>query len=521
MAKYHAKALDRIGSLYFSEEGFDDFYYGKGSTYPDVNGAIGILFEQASARGHAQESDNGILTLPFAARNQFVTTLSTLEGTHALRQELLDHQREFFQSAIREAQGSSIDGYVFGSPEDPIRATTFAKLLQQHQIEVYELQGPLSLQGKRFEANTSMYVPLEQPQYRLIRGIFEEMTSFQDSLFYDVSAWTLPHAFNLSYAANKGSRPNISSQPLSAFPIQVPFPTEPATYAYALEWKGYFAPKALYRIMNKGIRTKAATAAFTSADGRRYSKGTILIPLQNQVLSPNEMHSFLQEICEEAKLPVYAIETGLTPSGPDLGSRTLEALEKPEVLMLIGRGVSSYDAGEVWHLLDQRYQMPVTMAEVSWFSSLDLNRYNTLVLVNGNYSLSESQVDRLKDWVRRGGTIIGMRRAINWLDNKEFASIDYQQAEKSEEVAVSGISFPFDNRGNRRGAQVIGGSIFEVEMDLTHPLAYGFVDNKLPVFRNTTLFLKRSANPYSQPFVYTDSPLLSGYISDKNLGPST
>ena len=183
----------------------------------------------------------------------------------------------------------------------------------------------------------------------------------------------------------------------------------------------------------------------------------------------------------------------------------------------MGRGVSSYDAGEVWHLLDQRYHMPLTLAEVSQFSGLNLDRYNTLVLVNGNYQLGEGQLKKLKEWVRNGGTIIGMRRAINWLDNNEFAQIEYNQSESSSTTTASGISLPFDNRGNRRGAQVIGGSIFEVEMDLTHPLAYGFTDNTLPVFRNTTLFIKRSANPYSQPFVYTDSPLLSGYISDRNL----
>ncbi|MEL7006977.1 MAG: zinc carboxypeptidase, partial [Bacteroidota bacterium] len=66
MGEYHAKALDKIQSMYYARESFDDYYYGKGSSYPDVNGAVGILFEQASARGHARETVNGILTFPFA-----------------------------------------------------------------------------------------------------------------------------------------------------------------------------------------------------------------------------------------------------------------------------------------------------------------------------------------------------------------------------------------------------------------------------------------------------------------------
>lgn len=517
MAAYHAKALDDIGSLYFSEEGFDDFYYGKGSTYPDVNGGVGILFEQGSARGHAQESENGVLTLPFATRNQFVTTLSTLQGTHALRQELLDHQRTFFQTALEEARKSPIQGYVFTSPEDATRTVEFLELLQQHQITVQRLSSSHTIEGQSYPEGLSFYVPVAQAQYRLIRGIFEEMTSFQDSLFYDVSAWTLPHAFNLTYTAvERGGTPLPLASISEKISLDVPTFTS-SSYAYAFEWKGYYAPRALYQLLNKGLRAKVATSAFTSTGGKQFSKGTIIIPLQNQNLSSEEIHEAMGEIATRDGLPIYPIETGLTPTGPDLGSRTVEALEKPEILVLVGRGVSSYDAGEVWHLLDQRYHMPLTLAEVSQFSGLDLDRYNTLVLVNGNFRLHEGQVDRLKEWVRKGGTIIGMRRAINWLDNNEFASIEYNQAETSTTTPASGISFPYDNQGNRRGAQVIGGAIFEIEMDLTHPLAYGFTDSTLPVFRNTTLFIKRSAHPYSQPFVYTEDPLLSGYISDRNL----
>lgn len=77
IGSFHAAALDEIGSLYYSGEGYDDFYYGKGSTYPDINACIGILFEQGSARGHLQATDNGLLSFPFAIRNQVTAALST------------------------------------------------------------------------------------------------------------------------------------------------------------------------------------------------------------------------------------------------------------------------------------------------------------------------------------------------------------------------------------------------------------------------------------------------------------
>ncbi len=103
LAKFHAQFLDRIGSLYFTKENYDDFYYGKGSTYPDVNGAIGILFEQASSRGHLQQTANGLLSFPFTIKNQFATALSTLEGANALRKEFLEYQRDFYKQAANRA----------------------------------------------------------------------------------------------------------------------------------------------------------------------------------------------------------------------------------------------------------------------------------------------------------------------------------------------------------------------------------------------------------------------------------
>jgi hypothetical protein len=96
IGKYHAKDLNKIGSLYYSKESFDDFYYGKGSTFPDINGGIGILFEQASSRGHAQESENGVLTFPFTIRNQFTAALSTLEAAIEMREEILNYQKTFY-----------------------------------------------------------------------------------------------------------------------------------------------------------------------------------------------------------------------------------------------------------------------------------------------------------------------------------------------------------------------------------------------------------------------------------------
>ncbi|MFN9493910.1 MAG: M14 metallopeptidase family protein, partial [Sphingobacteriales bacterium] len=200
LAKFHAQYLDKIGSLYFTKENYDDFYYGKGSTYPDVNGAIGILFEQASSRGHAQQTSNGVLSFPFTIRNQFTTALSTMEGARQLRKDFLNWQREFYKTAMTEAAAAPVKGFVFGSEKDKTKSALFAEMLLRHQIEVYALNTDLSSDGINFTKGNAYVVPANQPQFRLIHGIFDKTLKYQDSLFYDITAWTMPLAFGLDYA---------------------------------------------------------------------------------------------------------------------------------------------------------------------------------------------------------------------------------------------------------------------------------------------------------------------------------
>lgn len=200
IGNYHAKFLDSIGSFYFTKEGYDDFYYGKGSTYPDINGGVGILFEQASSRGHAQDTDNGLLTFPFTIRNQFTTTLSTLAAANGLRKEMLNYQKDFYKDAAKEAETFATKAFVIGDGQDKNKTNVFVEMLLRHKIEIFQLKQDTQLDGQLFRKNEAFVVPTNQAQFKLIKAAFEKTTSYKDSLFYDVTAWTMPLAFGLPYA---------------------------------------------------------------------------------------------------------------------------------------------------------------------------------------------------------------------------------------------------------------------------------------------------------------------------------
>ncbi len=506
IASYHAKALDKIGSLYYSEESFDDFYYGKGSTFPDINGGIGILFEQASSRGHIQESENGILTFPFTIKNQFTAALSTLEAANGMRMEILEYQHNFFKNARTEASKEGKKAIVFGDEKDAAKTYHLAEILKRHHIKFHDVKSDFSINGKNYKQGYSYIVPKNQKNTRLINAMFEKRTTFQDSLFYDISAWTFPLAFNLDYTETTTAKAGDVVEDLQHLKGGV---TSKSEYAYLFEWNEYYSPKLLNAILKKGLRAKVSMKPF-KANGKSYDYGTIMIPAKNQDLNTSEIYTFLNDVAQESYINIDAVSTGLN-EGIDLGSRNFKALELPKIALLVGDGITSYDAGEIWHLFDTRYDIITTKLDTKSVGKADLSRYNTIIMVSSNSGLNESNTKKLESWLKDGGTLVAYKNALKWLNSKKLMKIDF----KKNKMTAKNISY--EQRTDFKGAQVIGGAIFEAELDRSHPVNFGYKNDRLALFRNSTLFINPDKNSYNNPIQYTKAPLLSGYISEENL----
>ncbi len=516
IAQFHAKALDEIGSLYYTREQYDDFYVGKGSSYPDVTGSLGILYEQASSRGSVQESVHGNLTFAATVRNQYATSLSVLKAAQSLRTELLAYQRDFFVSALKEAELFPIKGYVFGSPTDPARNYYLLDILRRHQIDVYELGKPVQAGGRTFDPSSSYIVPMSQKQFRLINALFEKRTTFTDSLFYDISSWTLPLAFNLPHAELKVPVRDLLGRTIDRpiFPKgNIAASTNPV--AYAFEWKHYYAPRALYRLQKAGIKTRVATKQFeaiTPNGKQRFDYGTIMVPVGIQREKAELIAKTFQTIAQEDGIQCTTLSTGMSIEGIDLGSSAFESLELPRVMLVVGQGISPTDIGEAWHLLDQRFAMEISLVELQSIGRVELTRYTTVVMAGGSYaSIDSAGTASLRRWVENGGTLVAMEQAAEWAVNSRLATARFRRFDRGRSDSLAQRR-PYGDEQRYSGALNINGAIFEVVGDRTHPLFFGYDEDHLPVFRGNTVFMEPSRNPYATPLVYTRSPLMSGYI---------
>ena len=506
---YHEKALNSIGSLYYSEEDYDDFFFGKASTYPDANGSIGILFEQGSSRGHIQESVNGILTFPFTIRNQLTAAFSTLEAAKNMRVKLLNYMKDFYDNQI-ELNPKSSDNIVFGKLKDESTVYHLADLLNSHKIKFNKISEDVVLNGKKYTKDNSFIIPMNQPKRTLINAMFYTQTEFKDSLFYDVSAWTFPLAFNVNYSytdnLSKSSVSKLFGEEVTETKKPVGNVDSKSEYAYLFEPHEYYAQAAVYHLIKEGIRVKTATRKF-SINGKEFDFGTYLIPVQNQSMSSEDIYNKLLEISNTYNINFESQTTGIT-SGIDLGSDYFIIVNEPKIGLIVGDGVRSYDAGEIWHLLDTRYNIPITKLDVDDLRYIDLSKYSHIILPD--YNGSKLRSEQIKNYINGGGNLIAYRNSVKWVSNNlnelEFLTND---------LKASGVSF--SDREKFYGAQQTGGAIFESNIDRSHPVNYGIESNTLPLFRNSNVYMSKSEQSFNNPITYSSNPLMSGYISEENI----
>jgi len=516
-AKYFVQVLDEMGSLYFSKEQFDNSYPGYGSTYPDIHGGLGLVFEQASSRGHVQRTTTKELTFAFTIRNQLRTSLATMRAAVENRELLLNHQQEFFKTALDEAKKSATKAYVFGDVKDASRTRAFAELMLQHNIDTYPLAADLTIGTRRYERGKAFVVPTEQPQYRMVRSMFEKVTQFYDSVFYDASTWTMALAYGLPHDALTAAIKFSTGEKLKITDLTAqPAAVAKSNYAYLISWSDYAAPKALTYLLQKGVFVKSAFKPFTinTTNGKQvFGYGTLVIAVADQNLSADDLYAHVQVAAKLAGIDVATVSTGYSAEGIDLGSSHARSIQTPKTVMLVGDGVSATEAGAIWFLFDTKAGLPITKVNTTQFGQLRLTDYNTLILVSGNYNmLGEAGANRIRAWVQQGGTLILQKTAVSWAINNKVVD---EQLRKEDDSKI--VKLDYVKAADYQGSRAIGGSIYAASIDNTHPLGFGFTDRQLHVYRNHSVFIEPSKNPYSTVIAYTAKPHVSGYVHPSNL----
>lgn len=518
LAKFHAQALDQAGQFYYNKESFDDFYPGKGSTYPDLQGSIGILFEQARAMGGEIDTHNGPRSLAAGIRNQFLTAVSTFNGAQQHKQALLDYKRNFFKNAIQQAEKLSTKGYVVESPDGHHGAKRLHWFFNKHRIEHRFLSANKNIDGHNYGQDSAIYIPLNQAQTTLVQSLFNTDTSFQDNTFYDVSAWHLGMAWGLHWSAVKSAPDTHDSVP--TFKPNNTYQNQ--AIAYAFDWHSGNAPAALRYLSEQHDEIFISGQAMT-INGRQLPAGSFVLPVNGQT-NQDELFATLSTITDAFAVQWYPLSTSLADVGIDLGSPNVRRLTRPKVMMLVGQGIDAYQAGSLWHLFDTQVYLPLTKVRLSHLPSVKLSDYTHIIMPDGNYQkhLPANQTDALATWVKQGGHLVALQRGAVWVEEHLQAESDATQEKQPKEPQSKDDQSPqrlaYADYDQQAAEKILGGAIVAANADLSHPLAFGTHLSTQHVLMKGSATLRpidpETSSYFHVPLQATESVRAAGYVSE-------
>ncbi len=515
LARFHAQALDALGSLYYTGENFDNFSPIYGSTYPDFHGAVGVTVEQASSRGRVQESVNGPLHFDFTIRNQVATGLASVRGAVEDRMRLFVLQKAFFRSALAQAAAYPVRDWVFGDAADATLTRRLLALLLQHRIQVHALARDVEVDGKRFHAGSAYVVPVRQPQFRLAHAIFEFTPPVKGDVFYSGTSYAVAPAYGLRYAASRGALPTgakVEAAPAAQGGIH----GGRAGFAYVADARDFGSYRLLGGLLRDGVRVRIAHQPFTATTAAgevAFGHGAVVIPVAGQALDAGALQARVLARAQEAGVTVHALDSSRTASGIDLGSDNVRVLRAPSIALVMGEGVWATEIGSAWFALDTALGLPASKLDPAQLASVDLSRYTSIVLSAGSYgTVGEAGVTALKRWIAAGGSLVVYGSGARWAIDKGLVEAKLRGDGKGEE----GQRLDFGTVRDVFALGRVSGNILSADIDPTHPLGFGVQQRRIWVNKESGLVFEPGKNAFLNVVNIDRQPVVNGYLSDAN-----
>ena len=437
LGREQAHRFDQYGFPYTTREMFDAFYPGYGSTWPTMQGAIGILWEQAGVRGKViARSDETKLHYHDGVRHHYISGLSTIETASRHRELLLSDFYQARSDGVRSGRQGPVQDYFLLEGEKPSRCAQLAEMLTRSGVEVHRVKAAVQVKatstnhgesGEHSIPAGSYHISLSQPASRLVRILLERHSDMGEEFIkrqldrlerrlpdeiYDVTAWSLPLSFGVNCLAVSGAT-EIESERVLEVNLGGQVKGGPAKLAYLVSAEDDGVPRALAQWLQSGLRVHIADQPL-KLNGVRFSKGSLILKVHE---NPESLHDQVSDAAVKFGLTIHATDTGLVDEGAHLGGPDVRWVKPARVAMVVDRP-ASYTVGHTWYLFDQFLQYPVTRVAGRLLGSLDLTKYNVLIMPDGNYTdqdaPSDRTVARIQDWVQSGGTLIVVKGAAAW-----------------------------------------------------------------------------------------------------------
>lgn len=559
----NAEAFDQIGVVYYTQETFDAFFPGYGECWPILHGAVGMTYEQASARGLTiKRSDDTILTLKEAIWHHFTACLATCSTAARHREQLLRDFYNFNQSAI-EAGNTSPFKEILIPIEPNQNAADINQLIEKlmaQGVEVEVAQSDFKVEAARdffdqpFEnqrlSKGTYIIRLNQPKKRLLQTLFEKEANIdekfiqdelkrkaerQPSEFYDITAWSIPLAYNLKGYWNQEFS-KVETSKLSFIPksSQIKIKTE-AKLGYLLNYTSNAAAKAIISLLQSGCKVRIAKKAF-KLEGLVFKRGSALLNLR---INPTGLKDIILKVAEENSVEFQPVDSSWSEEGIMLGSSNFIPLKPPKVAVLYDSPAYSTGYGWISYLFEQRYKLNFTSMRLNTLTSANLNEYTTIIFPDGSADeyfkrLGEEGVSKLKSWMSEGGILIAIKGAAAFASKKELKLTtsklitDLRELEKLEKKEPQPNKTDKADKGTKSEEKAdsepipdehkpdeIPGAALKVKLDQNHLLTCGYEEYLTVLVDSSYIFTPSIKGRNAALFCDEKELKVSGFVWEK------
>jgi hypothetical protein len=485
IGKNNAHYFDQNAWPYFTGEVFDLFYPSYGDTYPILNGAIGMTYEQAGhgIAGLAYALDNGdTLRLIDRIKHHNTTAMATIESANRLKDSLVDLQANYFNNY----EVGDTKAYVYKTDNDALSLRrSLIDLLKRNNIEFQYIStesdgmnvelldfGKGEKQSHRLHAG-DLYISADQFSARLLDVLTETSPVLEDTLTYDITSWSIALAYGDLYRLQKDIPPlELTNREL---PDRISDRMKAdSNYAAILRFKDEYDYEMMAALFKKGYNLRLATEGFKMNGRPAVPMGSIVILKADNKNNYDQLFTISRQM--EGHLDF--VGTGWTEEGPDLGSDAFQLMEAPKLALLKNDALDVNGFGFAWHFLDRELEYPYDVLSKDHLLR-QLSQYNTVLIPDGRISFSEKEMVVWSDWISEGGRLILLGTSATAFADKAPYSLEYKTA-KADSVK--------EKEQENEYASHNPGAVVRMNWDQQHPLGYHM--------DNTYYSLKTSALVY-------------------------
>jgi hypothetical protein len=511
----NARYFDENGWLYFTRERFDLLYPAYGDTYPTYNGAIGMTYEMAghSLAGLAIKTEKGdTLTLKDRIARHFTTAISTLEASYENRKNLLLEFGKYFEP-------KSYNLYILKSDKQD-RLEVLGELLEKNDIRYLTPATSASVQASSYSSNQKasigiapgdLVVPQNQPKSTLVKVLFEKNTKLEDTLTYDISAWSLPYAYGVEGYETDAKIDLVEYRPI----LHESTSLQKKPYAYLLNWTSIRDAEFLAQAQRLGIKVNYFTKNFTYSE-TAFNAGTLVINRVDNEKQVRDFHTKITALAAELNRNLIPVHSGAAIDQIDLGSNKIRFMKKPKTALIAGKGISTLNFGEIWYFFEQEIKVPLDIIEREMVSRIDLDNYDVIVLAAGAYGdlSGEDSFDKIDGWIKKGGKIILFENAIDSFLGENKFSLKKMKKGDVDEDEEDPVLFPYNDSERERLKKYIQGGIIQLEIDGTHPLGYGY-EQEYHTLKNRSTSYRYLEGGWNVGYISSENEVVAGFVGSE------